>query len=129
MSKIAWPLQSALYAALAPQLAPIAVYDDAPPEAQFPYVTLGEMTADQAGDKGQDAERVSVTLHVWSRKSGRREVKELTARVRAAVHGATLTVAGADPVQLRYEFSNDFLEVETMTKHGVIRFGGIITLV
>jgi hypothetical protein len=121
-------MQQALYAALSPAVAPVLVYDDAPAEAAFPYITLGEATSDQGGDKSQDGERVTVTLHAWSRKSGRREVKELAAKVRAALHNTTLTVAGADPVQLRYEFSTDFLEPETMTKHAVIRFGADITL-
>jgi hypothetical protein len=129
MSKISWNLQTAIFSALSPAVAPAVVYDDAPPEAVFPYITIGEQTSDHAGDKSDDAESVTVTIHVWSRKAGRKEVKELTAKVRQTLHNKTLTVAGADPATLRYEFSNDFLEPETMTKHGVIRFGAVITLV
>ena len=127
MSLISWPLQQALYSRLSTALAPIAVYDDAPTTAAFPYVTLGEQTSSGAGDKTQDAEELTVTLHAWSRKAGRREVKELLARIFDALQGVELTVAGFDPVTLRHEFSNDFLEAETSTKHGVIRFGGVVT--
>jgi hypothetical protein len=127
MSLISWPLQQALFSRLSTALAPVAVYDDAPTTATFPYVTLGEQTSTGSGDKTSDAEELTVTLHAWSRKAGRKEVKDLLERIHSALHAQELTVAGFDPVTLRHEFSNDFLEAETSTKHGVIRFGGVVT--
>lgn len=127
MSLISWPLQTALFSRLSTALAPIAVYDDAPTTATFPYITLGEQTSTGAGDKTTSAEDLSVTIHAWSRKAGRKEVKDLLSRVHDALHDQELAVPGFDPVRLRYEFSNDFLEAETSTKHGVIRLAATIT--
>lgn len=127
MSLVSWNLQQALYARLSAALAPVLVYDDAPTTAPFPYVTLGEQTSTGGGDKTQDAEELTVTLHAWSRKAGRKEVKDLLARVYDALHNQELAVPGFAPVTLRHEFSNDFLEPETLTKHGVIRFAAVVT--
>jgi hypothetical protein len=127
MSLVSWPLQTALYSRLTTALAPVLVYDDAPTTATFPYITLGEQTSSGAGDKTSDAEELTVTLHAWSRKAGRKEVKDLLERVHTALHNQELAVPGFAPVTLRHEFSNDFLEAETSTKHGVIRFSAVVT--
>lgn len=128
MSAISWPLQQSLYSVLSTALTPVLVYDEPPPNSPFPYVTIGEQTSDDSSDKSdRDAERVTVTVHAFSRKSGRKEVKEMCAKIRAALHNKSLTVPGYDAVTLSYEFSTDFTEPETMTKHGVVRLGGIVT--
>lgn len=128
MTRVAWPLQQAVYSMLAPLVAPVAVYDQTAPAGTVPpYVVIGDQTADEEGDKTQDGERVTVTIHAWSRSSSRKEIKELMAKVMAALNKKTLTVTGFDPAYLTWEFSTDFLEEETMTKHGVIRFGTLIT--
>ena len=130
MSEASWPLQTSVFAALSPLVAPILVYDQvAPAGAALPYVVIGDQTSDDAGDKSQDAEAVTLTLHVFSRSSSRREVKELAAKVKRSLHNRVLTPAGFDPITLSWESTTDFLEEETMTKHGVIRFGALITTV
>jgi Protein of unknown function (DUF3168) len=127
MSSAAWPLQTAVYARLSADLAPIAVYDIAPAAAPFPYVTVGEFTAADEYDKSDDAENVTLTLHVWSRKTGRKECKELLGRLRASLHGKDLPVAGHRPVTLRQQFTTDLIDPDGVTIHGVARFGGQIS--
>jgi hypothetical protein len=128
MSAAAWPVQVAVFGRLAADLAPIAVYDIAPTNSAFPYVTIGEFTGADDYDKSDDAERLTLTLHVWSRKTGRKECKEIMGRVRASLHGKTLPVAGFQPIALRQEFATDMIDPDGITIHGVIRFGGQITL-
>jgi Protein of unknown function (DUF3168) len=128
MSRSAWPLQVAVYGRLSAALAPVPVYDAVPAASPFPYVSIGDQTAADNADKtDRAAERVTITLHVWSRKSGRKEVKELAAKVVAALHDYPLTVAGFAPVTLTHEFSNDFYDPDGITLHGVLRFGATIT--
>ena len=128
MSDVSWPLQTAVFSMLSPLMAPVLVYDQiAPAGAVPPYVVIGDQTSDEDGDKTQDMERVTLTMHVFSRSSSRKEVKELAAKVKKSLHQKVLTPAGFDPVQLFWEFTTDFLEDETMTKHAVIRFGALVT--
>jgi hypothetical protein len=130
MSDVSWPLQTSTFAMLSPLMAPVLVYDQvAPAGAVPPYVVIGDQTSDEEGDKTQDAERVTLTLHVFSRSSSRKEVKELAAKVKKSLHRKVLTPTGFDPITLFWEFGTDFLEEETMTKHAVIRFGALITTV
>ena len=87
MSAAAWPLQQAIYVRLAADLAPVPVYDIAPANSLFPYVTIGEFTGADEYDKSDDAERLTLTLHVWSRQTGRKQCKEILAKMRASLHG------------------------------------------
>ncbi len=127
MSLAAWELQRAVYAALTAALDPVPVYDDVPAGATGAYVTVGEMTAADASDKTQDGEDHTLTLHVWSTYPGKKEVKELMARIKAALHDQPLAIVGHDLVSLRFEFATDFLDPDGITRHGVIRFGAFTT--
>lgn len=128
MSAAAWPVQVAIYGRLAADLAPVPVYDMAPATAAFPYVTIGEFTGADEYDKSDDSERLTLTLHVWSRKTGRKECKEIMGRVRASLHGKELPVAGFLPIALRQEFATDMIDPDGLTVHGVVRFGGQISV-
>lgn len=127
MSKAAWPLQVSLFGRLVTDMAPVPVYDAVPTGAAFPYVTIGEFTSTDEPDKSDDAEAFTITLHVWSRKVGRKETKELLAKLRTSLHEKPLTVTGHAPVSLRQEYATDFLDPDGLTTHGVIRFGALIT--
>jgi hypothetical protein len=128
MTKYAWGLQVAAYNALTTGLAPVPVYDEVPTGAAMPYVAIGDQTSAEAGDKVDlEGEEVTLTFHVWSRTAGKKQVKELSAKIKTALHEKTLTVTGADPVILSWQFSNDFVDADGITKHGVIRFGAVIT--
>jgi len=128
MSRAAWPLQQSIYSRLSAFMAPVPVYDAVPAATAFPYISIGDQTAADGADKtDRAAERVTITLHVWSRKSGRKECKELAAKVVTALHDYPLTVAGFAPVTLTFEFGNDFYDPDGITLHGVLRFGATIT--
>jgi hypothetical protein len=128
MSAAAWPVQVAVFGRLAADLAPVPVYDIAPAAATFPYVTIGEFTEADEYDKSDDAERLTLTLHVWSRQTGRKQCKELLAKMRASLHGKALPVTGFQPIALRQEFATDMIDPDGITVHGVARFGGQITV-
>jgi len=50
------------------------VYDDVPPDASFPYITLGAFTCKQNGAKSLDMSDVSLQIDIWSEYCGKAEV-------------------------------------------------------
>lgn len=127
MSLAAWELQRAVLAALTSALAPVEVYDDVPEGAAHPYVSMGDMAVAAASGKTGDGERHTLTLHVWSRSSGRKEAKELLGGIKAALHDRPPTLEGHALVSLRFQSATDSLDPDGITRHGVIRFGAFTT--
>lgn len=123
----AWPLQEAIYSRLTGSSALAAfvgprIYDDVPQTTPFPYVVVGDDMSipwDQDACAGTES---TVTLHVWSRYSGRKEAKQILAVLYALLHNAELTVSGSQTVLFRAEYQETFLDPDGMTRHGVIRF-------
>ena len=125
MSAAAWPLQQAVFGAVrtALQSAPaVPVYDDVPAGAAEPYVVIGDMTAIPGDTVADRDENVTLTLHIWSVYRGRKEVREITGRIKTALHHARLTVTGWHLTDLRQEMAEDFLDADGVTRHGVIRY-------
>ena len=128
MSRTAWPLQQGVFQTLTTALAPVPVFDEVPANSAFPYIEIGDQTAADNSDKtDRTTERVTLTIHVWSRTAGRKQCKELMAKVHTALHDKTLTLTGFAPAVLAFEFSNDFRDPDGITRHGVLRFGATIT--
>lgn len=131
MPSSSWALQQALYAALAADAPLIAVigpprlYDDVPPGAQFPYVTLGQSTTRDWSTGSESGDEHTVTLHVWSRAGGRREVHEIMGAVKSALHNRALTLAGHRLVNLRHELSETRRDADGKTYHGLVRLRAV----
>lgn len=127
----AWELQKAVYQTLSADAAlqaeigdPARIYDDPPPDAVFPYVTLGEARAtDWKGvDGGLEHD---LRLYVFSRYAGRREVKRIIGAVYDALHDAALTITGCDLVNIRFVFGDAFRRQDGETYQGVARFRAV----
>ena len=74
------------------------VHDHVPQDAAFPYVTMGESTARDWGAAGVTGVEATLTLHVWSRSRGRKQVKQVMAEIHRILHDADLPVTGHDLV-------------------------------
>lgn len=131
MSDAIWALQSAIYAALAADGAlktvigdPPRIYDDAPRDAELPYIVIGETrTSDWNGvDRGLEH---ALQLRVFSRYAGRREIKEIMAAVYDALHEADLAIAGHRLVNIRFVFSDAMRRQDSDVYHGVMRFRAV----
>lgn len=121
MSSAAWQLQRAVYAVLSDALA-VPVYDHVPQDAALPYVMIGDDTARDWSADDLSGEETTLSIHVWSRYGGRREVKEIMAQIKGTLHEQMVTVLGHRLVLLRWEFAASFLEEDGLTRHGVMRF-------
>lgn len=100
-------------------------YDEPPPDVVFPYVTLGRAESWPVDASAADALEHAVTLHVWSRHSGRAEALDIIASLRAALHNAALAVAERRLVLLLVQFTDVFRSGDGRTTHGVVRLRAV----
>ncbi len=121
-----WALQLAVFAALAADAgrgARVAdrIYDAVPRGAAFPYVVIGDAEETAAGTE----EEHTLSLHVWSRGGGHREIKTIAAAVRAALETVALTVAGHTLIDLHFSSADYARQSDGETTRAVLRFKAV----
>ena len=101
------------------------IYSQAPPAAQFPFITLGQtVNLDWSTGTDEGAEH-SLTLHVWSRADGAREVHEILEMIRTVLHDQLLALEDHYLVNLRHEFMEARLDPDGETMHGIVRYRAV----
>ncbi len=126
-----WELQKSLYsalvndAALITQLSGAKIYDDVPQGTPFPYVTIGESTVRDWSTGSEDGLEHILTLHVWSRAKGRKQVYDIIDVMKAKLHDMDLQVAGHTVVNFRHELSEARRESDGETYHGIVRYRAV----
>jgi hypothetical protein len=132
MSNAGWPLQQAIYAALAADAQlqaligdPPRVYDDPPGASTLPAVMIGDgLESDWSTQTEKGAEH-DLTIHVWSRAGGRKEARMILARICGVLHLAALAPEDNTLVNLRFVSSQVFRESDGETYHGVARYRAV----
>jgi hypothetical protein len=119
----AWALQKAVYAALTADAALTAlcsgrVFDAVPKKAAFPYVVIGEAEERDGGGIVTHA----LSLHLWSRANGAREVKQIADAVRACLDGAPLALDGHVLIDLAFVAADYVRQSDGETWRGSLRF-------
>lgn len=121
-----WPLQQAVFQHLENdvdlmQLA-TGVYDAVLPDVPYPYVTIGAPTTLNISTRTSFSEEVSLTIHTWSIKAGKKESYALLNLIHQAI-GKGLSIEG--PFKL-LAVSRPELQViddiDPVVKHGLARF-------
>ena len=118
-------LQGELYEALNGAIS-CSVYDEAPQGSAFPYVTIGDTVAvefDTVTTKGAYA---SFDVHVWSRKHGMKETKEILGEIYNALHQVKLTNAEYTFTECYFVQSTTMVDADGITRHGITEFKTII---
>jgi hypothetical protein len=124
-------LQKAIHAALAADaeltglLGAVRVYDHAPANVPFPYVTFGRTSVydwDTATESGTEQ---LLTLHIWSKGRGKKEALEVMDAVSTRLHDSGLVLDGHSLVNLRLEFSDVVFDEDLDVYHGLLRFRGV----
>ncbi|MBI3419258.1 MAG: DUF3168 domain-containing protein [Proteobacteria bacterium] len=105
---------------------PPRIYDVVPPDAQFPYVTLGDVTVRDFDTKDRTGFEQTLLLHAWSRYRGRKEVKNILQTAYDLLHRAVLSVSGADFVSCQFLSCALGAENDGLTLHGVMRFRVVV---
>lgn len=129
-------VQTAIYSQLtgsAPLMSAVVdVYDDVPqPDdsgyaADFPYVTIGEDVLTATDTDAELSNSVSITVHTWSRESGKFQTKTIQGLIYNALNRASLIYLGYNFVNISRATSDSFLESDGQTRHGVQTFNILI---
>ncbi len=101
------------------------VFDDIPPATPYPYISVGHTLERDWSTGTEDGREHTVTLHVWSRAPGRRQVHEIAALLRATLHQADLLLTGHRLVNLRHEFTEARREPDGETYRALVRFRAV----
>lgn len=125
-------IQAAIHAALVGDAALMAlvegVYDAVPQAsdsgngAEFPYVVIGDDTHipfDTDTSVGADT---TLTIHVWSRYEGRKQVKEIQGVIYDVLHRQSIPITGFHLVGIDWLGSESFTDSDGLTRHGVQTF-------
>lgn len=131
MASAGWALQKAIHQTLAADagltglIGGPRVFDDAPRDAAFPYVTFGQSTLQDFSTGTEESDEHLVTLHVWSRMAGRKQTHEIMGALRSALGSASLALEGHRVVNLRYEFGEARRDPDGETYHGIVRYRAV----
>ena len=126
-----WPLQRGIYQALANSselgalLGGTRIYDDAPQAASYPFITLGQSLVRDWSTGTEDGAEHLLTLHVWSRAGGKKQVAEIIEAIRAVLHDQPLMLADHHLINLRHEFCEARLDPDGDTFHGIVRYRAV----
>jgi hypothetical protein len=93
-----------------------------PQGVTFPYVVIGDDTEapnDTMGTTGRDT---TLTIHIWSKYVGKKQVKDIQNRIDILLDRWAPTVTGWNAVQMLQEFFESFLDADGLTRHGVSRY-------
>jgi len=103
----------------------VRIHDEAPPAANFPFITLGQSVIRDWSTGIEDGAEQSLTLHVWSPFGGKKRVQDIIEAIRAVLRDRALLLADRQPVNLRHEFSEVRLDPDGDSFHGIIRYRAI----
>jgi hypothetical protein len=131
MTAPATEVQKAIHAALAGDATLVSllgdahVYDHAPPDVPFPYITFGRTSVYDWSTGTESGTEQLLTLHVWSKAKGKKEIHALMAAIGTALNDAALTLNGHHLVNLRLEFSEVLFDEDQSVHHGLLRFRAV----
>lgn len=114
-------VQRTLYEVLSGALAcPVA--DEHPPNAAFPYVTIGAFVAmpnDFLQETGAD---LAAQVDVWSRQRGNFECEQIMQQVIDLLHRRVYTLPTAQWASCSLQMAQVMRDADGVTRHGVMRF-------
>jgi dsDNA-binding SOS-regulon protein len=131
MTAPAAALQKALFQALdgdgslSAALGGAKLFDHAPENIPFPYVTFGRTSVyDCVTGRENDAEQL-FTLHFWSKSEARKEMLDVMDMVSARLQHAALALDEHHRVNLRLEFTEVRYDEDLSACHGLLRFRAV----
>lgn len=101
------------------------VYDDAPQSAPYPFITLGQSVVRDWSTGTEDGAEHDLTLHVWSRSGGKKQVQEILEAIKLVLHDRPLALPDHHLVNLRHELSEARLDPDGDTFHGIVRYRAV----
>lgn len=125
-------LQKTLFEALAGDNALAAlldgakIFDHAPADVRFPYITFGRTSVyDWSTDTDSGTEQL-FTLHIWSKAKGKKETLDIMEAVRERLDDGGLALDQHHLVSLRFEYAESRYDDDQSVHHGLLRFRAVI---
>lgn len=101
---------------------PPRLYDSAPEDPVYPYLTYGALRSEDIGADDTPLTAHQMTLHIWSRYTGRAEVMALLGQLGHALDAETLTDVATIAVRSATAVYSDVLRApDGRTHHGLLR--------
>ncbi len=101
------------------------VFDDVPRDAPFPYITIGEIETRDWSTQTSRGQEHSVTVNLWSRYRGRKQVQDLIAEVDRVLDGADLPLLNHRLVNLSTVFWTALRDPDGETYRGTVRLRAV----
>ena len=108
-------------ASLTTMLGGAKIYDDVPQGQTHPYVTIAEITTSDWSTQTRRGYEHIITMHVWSRHKGRKQVQSIIGEIDAGLDGATLAMTSHHMVNLSVVFWTALRALDGETYHGIVR--------
>ena len=131
MTASANELQTAIFEALAADAGLIAalggtkIFDHAPANIAFPYVTFGRTSVYDWSTGTESGAEQLFTLHVWSKAKGKQETLDIMELARALLHDQALSLVSHALVNCRLEFAEARYDDDLAVYHGLLRFRAV----
>ena len=132
MTAAAAELQKAIFASLSSDAALVAllggvrIFDQAPANVAFPYITFGRTSVYDWSTGTESGAEQLFTLHVWSKAKGKKEALEIMELARGTLHDAALALEGHSLVNLRLEFAEARYDDRNEAHRGLLRFRAVV---
>jgi len=125
-----WSLQVAIKTKLDAQASLVAllndgvdsIRDDVRTDDAFPYISIHDVSTKSMDTQTVVGTESLVSIHIYSRYSGNKELKEIMDEVYVALNRQPLTLATGTHISTLYTNSNNFTESDGFTRHGQINF-------
>lgn len=112
-------------AALLSALGGANVHDDVPQGSAFPYVSLGDIETSDWSTQTARGHEHKVTIRVWSRHHGRKEVQTIMGEIDRILDGATPVLDAHRLVNLRVVFWTAQRSPDGESYHGLMRLRAV----
>lgn len=131
MTAPAAELQKAIFAALGADPALTAalganrIFDHAPANVAFPYITFGRTSVYDWSTGTEKGTEQLFTLHIWSKAKGNKEAFEIMEMARWVLEDKSLPLDTHHLVNLRLEFAEVRFDEDLSVHHGLLRFRAV----
>lgn len=108
-----------------------AIYDNVPQgvygdDLAFPYVVIGDDSENAFNTDDSQGSDATVDVHIWSRRMGRAETKEIQGLVFDALSRQSLAIADKNLINIEQTTALTYLDPDGKTRHGVQSFRVIV---
>jgi hypothetical protein len=126
-----WQVQKSIVGALKSDVALIAllggerIYDSVPRQASYPFVVYGQSIASDWSTSSERGDEHLLTLHVWTKSGGKRDVFRIMNEVRRVLGEVELALTDHRLVNLRPISEDARLDEDGRTYHGLLRLRAV----